>query len=104
MCPNSTTAALRPGFHPCAQIAPPLYVADQRISHVITLRQERGYSAANYDGSAVKHPKTLRRQFGKFYDGKKVRNNTGRSSVKMIAPPAQRCNVNKFVLVRQHHG
>ncbi len=34
----------------------------------------RGYSAANYDGSAVKHPKTLRCQFGTFYDAKKVRN------------------------------
>lgn len=44
-------------------------------TRVITLRPERGYSATNYDGSAVKHPKNLRRQFGKFYDGKKVRNN-----------------------------
>jgi hypothetical protein len=43
-------------------------------TRVITLRPERGYSATNYDGSAVKHPKNLRRQFGKFYDGKKVRN------------------------------
>jgi hypothetical protein len=41
---------------------------------VITLRSERGYLAANYDGSAAKWPKTLRSQFGKFYDVKKVRN------------------------------
>jgi hypothetical protein len=39
------------------------------------IRSERGYSATNYDGSAVKRSKTLRRQFGNFYDAKKVRNN-----------------------------
>jgi hypothetical protein len=38
------------------------------------LRSERSYSATNYDGSAAKRPKTLRRQFGNCYDDKKVRN------------------------------
>jgi hypothetical protein len=28
-----------------------------------------GYSATNYDGSAAKRSKTLRPQFGNFYDG-----------------------------------
>jgi hypothetical protein len=51
-------------------------------TRVITLRSERGYSATNYDGSAVKHPKNLRRQFGKFYDGKKVRNMYWRRATK----------------------
>jgi hypothetical protein len=46
----------------------------KRTSRIITLRQERGYSATNYDGSAVKRQKTLRCQSGKFYDAKKVRN------------------------------
>jgi hypothetical protein len=45
-----------------------------KATRVITLRQERGYSATNYDRSAAKRPKTLRRQFGNFYDVKKVRN------------------------------
>jgi hypothetical protein len=38
------------------------------------LRSERGYSATNYDASVEKPPKTLRCQFGRFYDVKKVRN------------------------------
>ena len=41
---------------------------------VTTVRAERGYSATNYDASAVKLQKTLRRQFGQKYDEKKVRN------------------------------
>jgi hypothetical protein len=41
---------------------------------VITLRSERGYLATKYDAIAVKSPNTLRRQFGRSYDQKKVRN------------------------------
>ena len=50
-------------------------------TRVITLRPERGYSATNYDGSAVKHPKNLRRQFGKFYDAKEIRNSQAGFSI-----------------------
>ena len=41
---------------------------------VITLRPKHGYSATKYDAKAVKSPKTLRRQSGRSYDQKKVRN------------------------------
>ena len=41
---------------------------------VITLRPKHGYSATKYDANAVKSPKTLRRQSGRSYDQKKVRN------------------------------
>jgi hypothetical protein len=46
----------------------------KRTCRVTTLRSERGYLARNYDGSAAKRAKPLRRHFGKFYDAKKVRN------------------------------
>ncbi len=38
------------------------------------LRPQRGNLAANYDASVAIRQKTLRRQFGKKYDGKKIRN------------------------------
>jgi hypothetical protein len=41
---------------------------------VVTLRPKHGYSATKYDPSAVKPSKILRRQFGRSYDQKKVRN------------------------------
>ena len=44
------------------------------VTRGITLRSEYGYSATNYDASAAETPKTLRCQFGSFYDVKKVRN------------------------------
>jgi hypothetical protein len=37
-------------------------------------RSKRGYWATKYDASVVKSPKTVRRQFGRSYDQKKVRN------------------------------
>ena len=43
---------------------------------VKTLRSKHGYWATNYDASVVKSPKTLRRQFGRSYDQKKVRNSS----------------------------
>jgi hypothetical protein len=42
---------------------------------VVPLRLERGYPATNYGASPANNQKTLRRQFGRFYDVKKVRNN-----------------------------
>jgi hypothetical protein len=47
-------------------------------------RSERGNSATNYDASPAKTQKTLRGQFGKFYDQKKVLN----SSPSSPHPPA----------------
>jgi hypothetical protein len=41
---------------------------------IITLRQERGYLETNLDASSVIFPKSLRCQFERFYDHKKVRN------------------------------
>jgi hypothetical protein len=41
---------------------------------VTTLRPERSYSATKYDASPAKTPKIVRRQFGRSYDQKKVRN------------------------------
>ncbi len=46
----------------------------RRADRVTTLRPERGYSDKNYDASAAKRPKPLRRQFGSSYAVKKVRN------------------------------
>ena len=43
----------------------------KRINAVATLRPERGNLVAKYDGSMAGTPKSLRRQFGKKYDGKK---------------------------------
>lgn len=44
-------------------------------AHAITTRRpDLGYSAAKYDESMGETPKTLRRQFGRFYDVKKARN------------------------------
>ncbi len=51
---------------------------------VITLRSERGYSATNYDHSVAGTPKTLRRQIGRFYDVKKVRNNLCRGMTGLV--------------------
>ena len=45
-----------------------------RANAIATVRSERGYSATKYDASPAKLPKSLRRQFGQKYDGKKVRN------------------------------
>ena len=41
---------------------------------VVALRSERGYWATEYDASADQLPETLRRQIGRSYDTKKVRN------------------------------
>ncbi len=41
---------------------------------VVALRPERGYWATDYDASADQLPETLRRQIGRAYDAKKVRN------------------------------
>jgi hypothetical protein len=41
---------------------------------VVTLRPKHGNSATKYDPSSVKPSKILRRQFGRSYDQKKVRN------------------------------
>ena len=46
----------------------------QTARRVTAVRPERGYSATNYEATAVNPPKTLRRQFGRSYDVKKVRN------------------------------
>lgn len=43
-------------------------------NRIASLRSERGYLETKYDASPVKHPKSLRRQIGQMYDGKKVRN------------------------------
>jgi hypothetical protein len=56
----------------------------EMATRVITLRSERGYSATHYDGSAVKCPKTLRCQFGNFYDGKKVRNSYSIPDIQLV--------------------
>ena len=45
-----------------------------RSSRLAGLRSERGYSATKHDRSTGEIPKIVRRQFGRFYDGKKVRN------------------------------
>jgi hypothetical protein len=45
-------------------------------NRVVTLRPKHGYLATKYDASAVKSQKILRRQFGRSYDQKKVRNNS----------------------------
>ncbi|MFA6545412.1 MAG: hypothetical protein WCS99_13420 [Limisphaerales bacterium] len=46
------------------------------MAHTVTgLRPERGYSATKYDGNAANPKKTVRRQFGRIYDEKKVRIN-----------------------------
>lgn len=44
---------------------------------VVALRSERGYWATEYDASAGQFPKTLRRQIGRPYDVKNVRNTEG---------------------------
>jgi hypothetical protein len=46
------------------------------LRSVITSRSMHGYSAKKHDASTVKSPKTLRRQFGRSYYQKKVRNNS----------------------------
>lgn len=46
---------------------------------VTPVRPERGYSNTKHDASVVKHPKTLRRQIGFFYDANEVRNSHMRS-------------------------
>jgi hypothetical protein len=43
-------------------------------SRIATVRPERGYSATNYDASAIRPPKSLRRQIRQKYDERKVRN------------------------------
>ncbi|HEX5219821.1 MAG TPA: hypothetical protein VFZ59_09660, partial [Verrucomicrobiae bacterium] len=57
---------------------------------VTTLRAERGYSATKHDGSTGEIPKIVRRQFGRFYDGKKVHNNEWRADGKAILEKIRR--------------
>jgi hypothetical protein len=45
------------------------------------LRSKRGNLAAKYDPNAANIPKSLRRQFGSFYDGRKVGNTDAQNSV-----------------------
>jgi hypothetical protein len=47
----------------------------ETLHPVATLRPKHGYSATKHHPSAVKPSKILRRQFGRSYDQKKVRNN-----------------------------
>jgi len=43
-------------------------------SRVVALRSKHGYSVTKHDASVAKSQKTLRRQFGRNYDQRKVRN------------------------------
>jgi hypothetical protein len=53
---------------------------------VITLRSKHGYSVTKYDASAAKSPKILRRQFGRSYDQKKVRNTSPAAAPWVVTP------------------
>jgi hypothetical protein len=50
----------------------------------IVVRPRRGYLATNYDHSTAISLKTLRRQFGRVYDEKKVRNTSMPAFVRMV--------------------
>jgi hypothetical protein len=49
-------------------------LAPDSLKPVVTLRPVRGNLATKHDRSPAQLEKTLRRQFGSFYDQKKIRN------------------------------
>lgn len=73
--PVWTTVPKTTPYDPSAAKDAPDGNENLEMTHAVTgLRPERGYSATKYAGNAANPQKTVRPQFGRFYDEKKVRN------------------------------